>query len=101
MEKFIREEFKDSLLKLKSKSWLYVFDFRDNTFIIKDKQFISFVDDKELNEEFKKEFTFLFFVWFIENNHKLNIKSEIYSSAIKAILNQKDKILIKSRMRDF
>lgn len=101
LEKFIREEFKDSLLKLKSKSWLYVFDFRDNTFIIKDKQFISFVDDKDLNEEFKKEFTFLFFVWFIENNHKFNIKSQMHSSAVKAILSKKDKILIKSKMRDF
>ena len=101
LQKFIREVFKDSLLKIKSKSGLYVFDYRDNTFIIKDKQFFSFVDDKELNKEFKKEFTFLFFVWFIENNHKFNIKSQMHSSAVKAILSKKDKILIKSRMRDF
>tara|TARA_Y100000588_G_scaffold14934_2_gene15945 strand:- start:14778 stop:15260 length:483 start_codon:yes stop_codon:yes gene_type:complete len=101
LEKFIRESFKDSLLKIKSKSSLYVFNYKDNTFIVKDKQFISFVDDKDINEEFKKEFTFLFFVWFIENNHKFNIKSQIHSPAVKAILSKKDKILIKSRMRDF
>lgn len=101
LDKFIRENFKDSLLKIKSKSFFYVFNYKENIFMIHKKKFISLTNDEKINEEFKKEFTFLFLVWFIQNNEKLNIKGEIHSRAIKLILKQKDKILIKSKMRIF
>lgn len=99
LEKFINQEFKNSLLKVKSKKNFYVFNYKNKTFIIHNNQFISFSNENKINSEFKKEFTFLFLLWFVKN--KFEIQNTLHLKAINSIINQKNKLLTRTNIRGF